>query len=82
MAHGLAVENWKWYVKSEDTGAAVAGPYSVESDASSAMARMDSKYGKLYTERVNVVALAVHRRVLPQEVVNGKRVPASRRQKR
>jgi len=79
MAHGLAVENWKWYVKSEDTRASVSGPYATEEAANIAMAKLVNRFSKLYTDEVNIAALAVHPRMLPQDIVGGKRVPARKR---
>jgi hypothetical protein len=76
MAHGKSVENWKWYVKSEDTGASVSGPHASKEQAEAMLARMDGQYGKLKVELVNIVRLEPHVIPLKQEVVDGKRVPA------
>lgn len=79
MAHGKSVEDWRWYVKSKDTGAAVSGPYGSEEQADAAVARMGDSNGNLYVERVNIARLAPHAVPLKQEAVNGKPVPARKR---
>jgi hypothetical protein len=76
MAHGKSVEDWRWYVKSEDTGASVSGPHATQAQAEAMMARMDGQYGKLKVEQVNIVRLAPHMIPLKQEVIDGKRLPA------
>ena len=72
MAHGKSVEDWRWYVKSEDTGASVSGPHATQERAEAMLARMDGQYGKLKVERVNIARLAPHAVPLKQEAVNGK----------
>ena len=84
MAHGLAVENTKWYVKSKLTHEAVSGPYPNAEQADAAAIKVTSRFGDrfgdLYVTSVNIVTRTVIRRVLVQEVVNGKRQPARKRQ--
>ncbi len=71
MASGLAVENWKWYVKRKESSKSGArdgadcGPYETEPGAQAALDRRYLKMGrKLYLARLNIARFSVlHMRV-------------------
>ena len=78
MAHGLSIENWKWYIKSTLTDASFCGPYSTEEAATAALERFGNPDNVLYIEQVNIAKLDVHPTLLPQSIKRGKLQPARR----
>lgn len=77
MAYGKCVEDWKWYVRREPEKTADCGPYLTEERATAALDQRKEQLGgkapKLYVEHVNVAALRVIKRLLPDEAVAKKR---------
>ena len=75
MAHGISVENWKWYIKNSLTDTAYNGPYATKELAFAALERFGDPEHIMILERVNIAALDVHYELLPQAIERGKLQP-------